>query len=435
MSAHIIFRIVPIGLSQFLKYWARSRGAFARPNVSVICSSAVVYALLTAWTPALMAANIPITAPPRSFFYTITHLHPAAYVIFFIVFALSVLNLFAQGWLSFETGPLSKAARALGFIEAFQEGGFKGSRSVQRTAAEEPGDVIIGVKRSLNTDGRVSKPRILTPLDGVDHPLPSFGTNTGQMGAPRILENSPKKNSLSEFKFSAAVDVPSSEELDRRNKEQIVVHGSVKGPDDKGIGSVIVYLTDEKGVRLGQSCRSMQETGEFKVLINELGKYAINAYKRGYIMESSDQLAIPIESGKIEGFSIKMIPEGCVLHGKVISEETGAGIPNLDIKCVCGTVGFTRNGRTGEAGEFKIQGVPVNSKCCVEIFGSDGQPLAVSENFETVQKKEIHTEIIISKTDAAVSKDAGHAEPKLRNKVDDVGDDLQHKMPSSAGDD
>ncbi len=75
-----------------------------------------------------------------------------------------------------------------------------------------------------------------------------------------------------EFKFASAVDVPTAEELMRREKEQMVVSGAVTDASGKGMGSVIVYLTDLEGNRVGQSCRSAPETGEFKVLINEPGK-------------------------------------------------------------------------------------------------------------------------------------------------------------------
>ena len=358
--------------------------------------------------------------------FTITHLHPAAYLILFFILVLSVLNLVVQGWISFDSMSLSALRRLVRRSSVIKRVGDATKRgSSPRTAPSPQEEGIIVVKRSLNMDGKVTKPRVITPLEGVNHPMPNFGSTVGaQTGAPRILNSMPKRNSKSDFKFSSAVDIPSPEEMERRGKEQMIVSGSVKGPDGAGIASVIVYLTDEAGNRLGQSCRSAPDTGEFKVLINDPGRYILNGYKRGYIVENQEPLIVPIESGRIEGFNFRMIPEGCVVHGKVLSENYGAPAPNVTVSCVCGIDKFTRETVTDSSGEFKILGVLVNSKCHIEVSDERRQLLAKSEAFETVQKKEIVKTIVIPEQtgasrvlDEPTDSKAGHVVAVRREKA------------------
>lgn len=342
------------------------------------------------------------------FFYSITHMHPAAYVILFLIFVLSVLNLVFQGRLRPSSGPFKWLSTVL------RKSGDHGIRSIKAKTGSLIGaprgrkvdpqlqhregteDSVVRVRRIEKTGDSAAVLRTPTPLDGVNHPMPQFGTPVvPQTGAPRILNSKPSKKTTTEFKFSSAVDVPTEEEMERRVKEQIVVSGAVKGPDGKGIGSVIVYLTDEDGNRMGQSSRSVPETGEFKVLIHEQGKYILNGYKRGYIMENSEPLLLPIESGKIEGFMFKMIPEGCIVHGRLISQGPGRPVSNVEVKCICGNGEFERTSRSESSGDFKITGVLANSKCFIEVRDSEGKLLVDSEPFETVQKKEIFREIVI----------------------------------------
>jgi len=228
--------------------------------------------------------------------------------------------------------------------------------------------------------------------------MPHLGPSLPQSVTPRITHGKTEKKAAPQaFKFASAVDLPSAEEIERREKNQLVVTGAVLGPDGKGIASVIVHLIDRKGNRIGQSCRSMADTGEFKVLSNESGKYVLSGYKRGYVMESSEPLALPIESGRIEGYNLRMIPEGCVVHGKVLTESGVPGPEDLTVKCLSKSEpGFARSARTDSKGVFRIYGVPVNSKCFVEVHATDGNLLARSVHFETVQKKEIYQEVKIS---------------------------------------
>ncbi|HMK34711.1 MAG TPA: carboxypeptidase-like regulatory domain-containing protein [Desulfomonilaceae bacterium] len=369
----------------------------------------MIFPVLTVMT---LLPDLCFAAPPvagengMGIFYTVTHLHPAAYFILFLIFALSVTNLIFQGWITHSTWPISSALRLInGLVHTEPSTGIKGlRRGGPRTAMKArpqttpaPDDGIVGVRRILNTKDSVSQMHTPTPLEGINHPIPNFASTMGsQTGAPRILDSKPvSKSPHSDFRFSSAVDFPSPEEMERREKEQIVVAGAVKDLEGNGIPSVIVYLTDEEGNRTGQSCRTAQDTGEFRVLINEPGKYTLNGYKRGFIMESREPLVLPIESGKIEGFNFRMIPEGCLVQGRVLTEPGGKPVSGHLVKCSCGNGQFSRSAYSDAAGEFRISGILLNSKCFIDVYGENGEILARSTPFETVQKKEVYRELFL----------------------------------------
>lgn len=346
------------------------------------------------------ASSMPGESSPR-IFHTITHLHPAAYLILFLIFVLSLANLVFQGFLSFSGWPFLQGVELLRKLPfaSLKEGTKRRRRTGPNdsTVNRQLEDAVMAVRRVGKTPSQKARIDIPTPLDGVNHPMPVFGQNDrGGTGLPRMVESPPEKRTLAqEFKFSSAVDIPSPEEVERREKEQLVVSGIVKGPDGKGIESAIVFLTDLEGNRVGQSCRSMHDTGEFKVLMNEPGKYILSGYKRGYIMESAEPLVLPIESGKIDGLTLRMIPEGCVVQGRVVLDAVSNLSPNFEVKCVCGEGAFSRAGKTDATGEFRIPGVLANSKCYIEVRGSDGSLLTKTDPFETVQRKEIYREVQI----------------------------------------
>lgn len=256
---------------------------------------------------------------------------------------------------------------------------------------------VIGVPRPVKVAGEGPQAYPPTPLDGLNHPIPKLSqVVSAQTGAPRIVDNPAQKQALtSDFKFSATVDVPSAEEVERREKEQLVVSGSVTGPDGRGIASAIVYLSDQDGNRIGQSCRSQAETGEFKVLVNEPGSYFVNVYKRGHVLESSEPMALPIKSGKIEGYRVRMIPEGCVVQGRVTTQGGTRVVPDVQVTCSCKAKDYSRAGRTDSEGRFRLTGIPINSECYLEVVRQDGVVIVRSNSFETVQRKEIHQDLIV----------------------------------------
>lgn len=347
------------------------------------------------------ASSMPGETAPGTF-YTITHLHPAAYVILFLIFLLSLANLVFQGFVSLSSWPLSSIVAILRQVGSIT-GKKNPTKKPRRSDASDSGIVNRSLDDSVMAVRKLGKAPagemggVPTPLDGINHPMPKFGPHAGETtGAPRVVDSaSEKKPAGQEFKFASAVDVPSPEEVERREKEQLVVSGVVKGPDGKGIDSVIVYLADADGNRMGQSCRSMATTGEFKVLINEPGKYVLSGYKRGYIMENAEPLVLPIESGKIEGLTLRMIPEGCTVQGRVVLEAGSDIVPDFEVKCVCGEGTFSRSGKTDATGEFRIPGVLINSKCYLEVRGVDGSLLTTTGPFETVQRKEVYREVMI----------------------------------------
>jgi hypothetical protein len=349
------------------------------------------------------------------FFYTVTHLHSAAYFILFLVFVLSVVNLLFQFGISRLTKPVSFLFSFLRRDSDVSEGppvlkGLKRSRigtampqtggQARRTAGNQmPRDqAVISVRKMEKSDQAPSAAVTPTPLDGVNHALPNLSEpSTRQSGAPRIRASQPDpKTSVSEFKFSSAVGVPTPEEVERREKTHLVVTGSVLGSDGKGVPSVIVYLTDEEGKRVGQSCRTMPETGEFRVLINEPGKYRISGYRRGFIMEQGEPPHLPIESGKIEGFNFRMITEGCFVSGRVVREAGGEPLPGHEVSCICRSDNYSRSASTDADGEFRISGVPVNSECFLEVRGDAGELRITTDTFQTVQKREIYSEIKVA---------------------------------------
>ncbi|MGB6064228.1 MAG: carboxypeptidase-like regulatory domain-containing protein [Desulfomonilaceae bacterium] len=351
-------------------------------------------------------------------FYVVTHLHPVAYVILFLVAVLSIINLFVQGWLPLKTlhslsfmalphrlrrkaeqGPAGQGMKRVGIHSSGTNKQAKPTKALGRPPSGKPADEgIVNLRRVVRSTGGRAAAKVPTPLEGINHPLPQFSrTAEPQTGNPRVLEREQdQKRSGTEFKFSSAVDLVPQEEMGRREKEQLVVSGTVTGPDGHGIASVMVYLVDEAGSRVGQSSRSARDTGEFKVLAHEPGKYALNGYKRGFVAESREPLILPIESGKIEGFNLRMIPEGCLVHGRVLLEGSREGAPDFEVRCFCEDGAFARSDRSDSAGEFGISGVPLTSKCSIEVCGTGGEVLAKSAPFETLHKKEVYREIAIA---------------------------------------
>ncbi len=219
-----------------------------------------------------LAASMPGESNP-GIFYTATHLHPAAYLILFLIFLLSVVNLVFQGFLSFSAWPLSSMMGLLSFVSRKKKK--KRGRQESSDSVGRPfDDSVMAVRKIGRTLAKETRVGIPTPLEGMNHPMPPFSHASGAAtGLPRMVDSEDEKKPVAqEFKFASAVDIPSPEEVERREKEQLVVSGMVKGPDGKGIESVIVYLTDLDGTRVGQSCRSMSDTGEFRGTHERAGK-------------------------------------------------------------------------------------------------------------------------------------------------------------------
>ncbi|MBI4965806.1 MAG: carboxypeptidase regulatory-like domain-containing protein [Desulfomonile tiedjei] len=363
----------------------------------------------------LLAAPPGISGDSRmGLLYALTHLHPAAYLILFLIVVLAVVNLVFQGHLSSATWPFSSLPPLFG-------SGYRSSSAASRTNRRRPRDPMAPargntpgapvpvVSRELLDDGVLSVRRksaerehpspssTPTPLEGMNHPLPDFASRIRPSGSSQKVAETkaPKEVVPPDFKFSSAVDLPSREEMERRQKEQLVVSGTVVGSDGAGIADVLVFLSDNEGNRVGQSCRSSKETGEFKVLANEPGQYVLSGYKRGLIMESSDPLLLPNESGRLEGYSFCMIPEGCVIQGKVVIADSETMPGGLEVRCSCTGKNFSRAAVTDSVAGFRITGMPMTSECVVEVRNKDGVLLGASETFDTARKREIHMNVTV----------------------------------------
>jgi hypothetical protein len=265
------------------------------------------------------------------------------------------------------------------------------------SGSEPDFDGVVGAARIVR---RMSAPTVQqpTPLNGMNHPFP-FGTTAGGEsipGAPRMVERPAEKvPPAREFKFASAVNIPTKEEMDRRGKEQLLVSGTIKGSDGKGMASVLVYLTDGEGNRHGQSGKSMPDTGEFKVLANAPGRYVLNVYRRGYTLDHQGPFVIPIESGRLEGVNLRMELEGCTIEGRVVSSDGGTSPEGLEVSCECIEDGFSKVAVVDSSGAFAVHGVPHDASCSLEIRAKDGAPVLPVENFVTDRRKEIRKEFTI----------------------------------------
>jgi hypothetical protein len=268
-----------------------------------------------------------------------------------------------------------------------------------------PSEVVGAPRMSTPPDSPDLGTSIPTPLDGINHPLPDFsgmhGPTTDDKGEKQ--QSSSKIQKLIDFRFSSAVDFPTPEELERRDHQQLTVSGFVRGVDGKGLPSVLVYLTDLEGNRHGQSCRTLPDTGEYKVIAGEPGRYLLKAYKRGMIMEGAEAISLQMEAGKVDGLNFTMIPDGCVVKGIVRAKGTAQPFANTIVRCLSRLGDYSGESVTDQEGNFAIVGVPPNCECFVEVIGSGATRIYLSENYETVQKTQIELEIAIVSTEESRS--------------------------------
>lgn len=344
------------------------------------------------------------------FLYSMTHLHPTIYLILFFVFLLSMVNLVVQSPLLTKIGSFfiklwGKASRdsdsSGGLIRNIDQSkrpknfrqSIRGPESY-RMSKEPLQDGIVSVRPALPNSTQDTDDLIPTPLDGEDHPIPEFAASPRPRSKASKTPDAEKEKSLlpKEFKFSSAVDLPSPKEIERREKEKVVVTGRIVDQSSRGLSTAVVYLVDKDGNKVGQSCRTNSDNGNFRVQANESGAYAINVYKRGYLMNSEGPIKLPVQNGKIEDFDITMLPEGCLIHGKVLSSADLSPISGLQVNCSCRSEQFTFSTITNSNGAFQAIGAPLNSECVIKILGHDGKVVLDSKPFETVQKKQIFME-------------------------------------------
>ncbi|MEW6352044.1 MAG: hypothetical protein AB1646_23585 [Thermodesulfobacteriota bacterium] len=387
------------------KWTIRSRA------VSLFCGTV----LSAVWAPLCAAASYAPGEGQAGFLYRITHLPIAAYGVMLLVVILAVLNLFHQGWLSGTTLSFSALARK-GLDRGVPARRGKGSAhrgkgaaptargpssSLRVTGLDEPAGEIVSIRR-IQDEAPAPDPVVTdqpTPLDGINHPLPVL-TPPRRPPAPvletKAVETPPQVPSATPFRFTSAVDLPTREEIQRREKEKLVVTGSVLDSQGTGLPSVLVYLTDEEGRRVGQSARTREDSGEFKVIAHERGRYALRAYKRGFRVEGDEVTMLPIESGRIEGYTLRMVPEGCVVKGRISDYPLAGTESTLSVRCADEDGHFSRSATVEASGGFLIEGVPSSTECFLEIVDASGRSLARSSTFSTVNRKELAQDITVS---------------------------------------
>lgn len=388
--------------------------------------------------PQSLAASLPMPGEERSgIFYAITHLPLFVYGILFLIFCLSVVNFVLQfkpvgiwGWaLRFRRAdnPRGIVTRTINHIEKPA-----GSRRTQGLTTykklQEPLDDGIVAVRALDNDADASNLFTPTPLDGANHPLPKFGSaketelSEAPLGETRTTGTNVQASK--EFRFSSAVDVPSQEEIERREKERLVVSGFILGPDGKPVESAVVYLADQEGTKIGQSCRSNGENGSFKVLVHETGSYFLHVYKRGYAIRDVEPIPIPVETGKFEGLIVNLVSQGCLIQGRAFDENGAMPVADIQIKCVCRSDNFIGAATTDEDGSFRLSNVPMNSECYLEAVDKAGNMLTKTDGFQTVQKKQLYKEIKIPSFRFASYEDSAEVlNPFLETKLDDAQND------------
>lgn len=375
------------------------------------------------------SANVPIPGKERAgLFYAITHLPLFAYGILFLIFCLSAINLLlniklGRDWptrllgLLHEKGITIHRVGSVSRMPGYRHGSREQGTHKKTTRPQNNGVISV---RKISEEGYQSSLFPPNPLDGTNHRLPKFGPISEQRSVevPSIEKDEPESSTVREFRLSSAVNVPSQEELERREKQWLVVSGSVIGPDGKPLESAVIYLTDVDGNKIGQSCHSNAESGFFKVLVHEAGTYQLHAYKRGYAMADDKPTSVPVQSGRVDGFVVNLVSQSCLIQGRAILEDVNSPLPDLEIKCICRSEGFVGTTRTDRGGNFSLSNVPMNSECYLEAIDQSGTILVKTNRFETGQKQ-LYKDIRISVVQSGPDDDSSEVfNPFIESKND-----------------
>ncbi len=191
------------------------RGVAARsrrtPRFGTRGKSRVIFLilLLSSISPALCPASPPIPGETQpGVIYILTHLHPAAYFILFLIFLLSLANLAAHGfipakfrWLRRIVGFVGRFEKTIlrtvklqGFGSKKREPATAGSVPVMR--AREPESSVLGVRKRPNRSRHGTGRPVLTPLDGINHPMPRFAS---RVAAPVPRKTAPERRQHHDF--------------------------------------------------------------------------------------------------------------------------------------------------------------------------------------------------------------------------------------------
>ncbi len=357
----------------------------------------------------VLAADLAPGEENTGFFYYLTHLRPGAYVVLFLIFMLSIGNLYYQyitpgGALYYGSPPSSNESAENEDQNELDDYETEYDREIldRMDSLNREADTIVAVRKIFPGEGKESEPDQPTPLDGVDHPLPSFtikidGANQGA----RHMEQEETKEVDEDsgafkphFRFASMIDPDSVEPRDQIAREELQVYGFVLERNDEPVPGALVFLIDREGNRIGQSSRSQPGTGEFTALAQEPGKYRLNAHKRGMRLLDKEPIELEKTSGTIEGLVVRMIEEGCKIKGRIVQKFEGDldSMVRLQVVCKAGPSGFVRSVRPAQDGYYSIIGAPESDSCVLELLDSDGNMITRTEPFETYDGGEVNLE-------------------------------------------
>ena len=84
-----------------------------------------------------------------------------------------------------------------------------------------------------------------------------------------------------------------------------------------------------------------------------------------------------------------------MVAGRVTTQGGTKVVPDVQVTCACRAKDYARAARTDTEGRFRLTGIPINSECYLEVVRHDGVVMVRSNTFETVQRKEIHQDLIV----------------------------------------
>jgi hypothetical protein len=339
-------------------------------------------------------------------FYYMTHLHPVAYFILFLIFLLSVANLYYQyvtpGGALYE-GPHSGThgnQESAGEEPGFEEDEYdydQGSYSDFK-ALDQPAETIVAVRKIAPEEAMTGDQNVPTPLEGVDHPLPSFpGPPQQPLDNEVEAENEADVDDGTfkpQFIFSSMISPKAAMSPSQTPQEELRVQGFVISPNDEPIAGALVFLIDEQGKRIGQSSRSQPNSGEFTAIAQEPGNYRINAHKRGMRLAHRKPIDLNQRSGEINDLYVRMVEEGCQIKGRIIkSADTDLdAMVKLQVRCKTSETGFTRTVRPSRDGVYSIPAVPESDSCILELRDESGNLITQTDPFETIDGGEVNLE-------------------------------------------
>ena len=101
--------------------------------------------------------------------------------------------------------------------------------------------------------------------------------------------------------------------------------------------------------------------------------------------------------------------------------------------CSCRAKDYARSGRTDTEGRFRLTGIPINSECYLEVVRHDGIVMVRSNSFETVQRKEIHQDLIVPVESLETREEDQSRQQKVANWDEEDSEEEQSSRATSVG--